>query len=126
MDGILFLGRPFGSRCTGPRNWVPASPPTVCRGIGICAYVALSVLGAILRETGLLGCRMGSLALAIAGIHDALFWILLGLLLWGPAGQTSEGPGVFASLIVLPGYLAVMVTTLTGARNWSASSEKSP
>jgi hypothetical protein len=36
----------------------------------------------------------------------------LGLLLWGPTGQTSEGPGVFASLIVLPGYLAVMVTTL--------------
>jgi hypothetical protein len=41
-----------------------------------------------------------------------LLWILLGLLLWGPAGQTSEGPGVFAGLIVLPGYLAVMVTTV--------------
>jgi hypothetical protein len=75
---------------------VPASPPTVCRGIGICAYVALSVLGAILRETGLLDCRMGSLALAIAGVHAGLRWILLGPLLWGPAGQTSEGPGVFA------------------------------
>jgi len=44
--------------------------------------------------------------------RDALLWILLGLLLWGPAGQTSEGPGVFAGLIVLPGYLAVMVTTV--------------
>jgi hypothetical protein len=28
-----------------------------------------SFLGAILRETGLLDCRMGSLALAIAGVH---------------------------------------------------------
>ena len=81
--------------------------------IGICAYVtALPVLGAILREMGLLGRRMGSLALAIAGVHVALLWILLGLLLWGLAGQTSEGPGVFASLIVLPVYLAVMATTL--------------
>jgi hypothetical protein len=61
---------------------------------------------------GLLGRHMGSLALAIAGIHDALFWILLGLLLWGLAGQPSEGPGIFASLTVLPAYLAVMATTL--------------
>ena len=79
--------------------------------IGICAGVtALPVLGAILHEMALLGRRMGSLALAIAGFHDALLWILLGLLLSGVAGQTSEGPGVFASLIILPVYLAVMAT----------------
>jgi K+:H+ antiporter len=77
--------------------------------IGICTGVtALPVLGAILNEMGLLGRRMGNLALGIAGFNDLALWVLLGLLLTSVAGRAPEGPGVLATLIVLPIYLAGM------------------
>jgi Kef-type K+ transport system membrane component KefB len=50
--------------------------------IGICVGVtALPVLGAILREMGLLGQHIGQLALRCAVVNDAALWILLALLL---------------------------------------------
>jgi Kef-type K+ transport system membrane component KefB len=77
--------------------------------IGICTGVtALPVLGAILNEMGLLGRRMGNLALGIAGFNDLALWVLLGLLLTSVAGRAPEGPGMLATLIVLPIYLAGM------------------
>ncbi len=80
---------------------------------GICTGVtALPVLGAMLYEMGLLGSRIGRLALGIAGFSDMALWILLGLLLTSAAGRASEATGMLASLIVLPVYLAAMAFAL--------------
>lgn len=50
--------------------------------IGICVSMnALPVLGAILGEIGLLGSRIGNLALGVAGVNNMFLWIALGLLL---------------------------------------------
>jgi len=70
--------------------------------------IALPVLGALLTEMGLLGRRIGHLALGIAGINDATLWIVLALLLTAVAGQSVGGPGVLASLLFVPAYLLVM------------------
>ena len=81
--------------------------------IGICTGItALPVLGAILLEMDLLGRRIGNLALAIAGVNNGVLWILLGLLLTEVAGQGAEGPGFLVTLIVLPIYVALMVTVV--------------
>jgi Kef-type K+ transport system membrane component KefB len=78
--------------------------------IGICIGVtALPVLGAILYEMNLLGQRIGKLALGIAAFNDGALWILLGLLLTDVSGRAPEGPGVLASLLIVPVYLAGMV-----------------
>ncbi len=78
--------------------------------VGICTGVtALPVLAAILHEMNLTGRRIGSLALAVAGVNDAALWILLGLLLTAVGGAGPEGPGPLVALAVLPFYLAVMV-----------------
>ncbi|MBF0158610.1 MAG: cation:proton antiporter [Magnetococcales bacterium] len=51
-------------------------------GFGLCTSVtALPVLGAILRETGLLQHRIGNLSLGIAAVSDAALWFFLGILL---------------------------------------------
>ena len=76
---------------------------------GICiGMTALPVLGALLNEMGLLGRRIGHLALGIAGINDAVLWIVLGLLLTAVAGHAAGGPGVIASVLFVPAYLLVM------------------
>jgi Kef-type K+ transport system membrane component KefB len=80
--------------------------------IGICVSMsALPVLGAILGEMGLLGRRIGHLALGVAGINNMILWILLGLLLTAAAGHGGEAqalPPVYL-LVLLPVYLVVMV-----------------
>jgi Kef-type K+ transport system membrane component KefB len=74
------------------------SPLEFAVAFGICiGMTALPVLGALLNEMGLLGRRIGHLALCIAGINDAVLWIVLGLLLTAVAGHTAGGPGVIAS-----------------------------
>ena len=83
------------------------------QAFGICTGVtALPVLGAILHEMDLLGRRIGNLALGIAGVNDGALWILLGLLLTNVAGQAPEGPGMLVTLLVLPVYIAAMITDL--------------
>jgi Kef-type K+ transport system membrane component KefB len=66
------------------------------------------VLGALLNEMGLLGRRIGHLALGIAGINDAVLWLVLGLLLTAVAGHAAGGPGVIASVLFVPAYLFIM------------------
>src|SRR5438552_3619364 len=85
------------------------SPLEFAVAFGICiGMTALPVLGALLSEMGLLGRRIGHLALGIAGINDAALWIVLALLLTAVAGQSVGGPGVLASLLFVPAYLLVM------------------
>ena len=65
-----------------------ASHALFAAGFGICLGVtALPVLGAILREMGLLEERVGRLALGYAAVNDAMLWLLMtAVLAWG-AGQ---------------------------------------
>jgi Kef-type K+ transport system membrane component KefB len=77
--------------------------------IAICVGVtALPVLGAILREIGLLGQRIGDLALGVAAINDSALWLLLGALMTAMAGRTPGEPGLLVTLTVLPIYLVAM------------------
>jgi Kef-type K+ transport system membrane component KefB len=85
-----------------------ANPVEFVVAVGICTGVtALPVLGAILREMGLLDRSKGHLALVIAGLNDVALWILLGALL--TAGNVAAEPGAFLSLGCAPLCLAVMM-----------------
>jgi len=80
--------------------------------IGICVSMnALPVLGAILGEMGLLGARIGHLALGVAGVNNIVLWISLGVLLTAAAGHSGEGHGLppIYLLALAPAYLFVMV-----------------
>lgn len=94
----------------GPR----ATPGLFAAGFGICVGVtALPVLGAILREMGLIGQRVGRLALGYAAVNDALLWLLItALLAWaaGEGGGTGIGAGV--AVVALLGFAYVGVTVL--------------
>ena len=81
--------------------------------IGICISMnALPVLGAILGEMGLLGSRIGHLALGVAGVNNFVLWIITrrsfdGALQDIPAGVTALPP--VALLALAPAYLFVMI-----------------
>ncbi|MEO5340938.1 MAG: cation:proton antiporter [Magnetococcus sp. MYC-9] len=77
--------------------------------IGLCIGVtALPVLGAILRENGLINHRIGRISLGIAAINDAALWVLLAFLLVGlPDRPLLSLGGVGLSVISLL-YLMIM------------------
>src|SRR5215475_5301655 len=59
-----------------------ANLPAFAAAVGICLGVtALPVLGAILREMGLLGQRIADVALGLAAVNDAALWVRLGALM---------------------------------------------
>jgi len=90
---------------TGPR----ATPGIFAAGFGICVGVtALPVLGAILREMGLLGERVGRLALGCAAVNDALLWLLITAVL---AWASADGAGAVLWVALL-GAAYVGVTAL--------------
>jgi Kef-type K+ transport system membrane component KefB len=81
---------------------------TFACAIGICLGVtALPVLGAILRELGLLGQRIAGIALGIAAVNDAALWILLAGLMTAATGDGQQS--VLVPLLSLPVYLLFMV-----------------
>jgi Kef-type K+ transport system membrane component KefB len=84
----------------------PGTPAgTFAAGIGIAIGVtALPVLGAILREMGLLGQPPGRLALACAAVSDALLWLPLALLL-----ASAEGGGAMPPLLGGPAYALLLL-----------------
>ncbi len=84
-------------------------PVLFASGVAVgCAVTALPVLGAILRETGLLSSRLGRDALGCAAINDLLLWVLLAAVLAmaqpEPGGSLVRRVGLFAL------YLLAMVT----------------
>ena len=94
-----------------PEELAPGTSPVefaAAFGISI-GMTALPVLGALLHELDLLGRRIGHLALAIAAVNDMVLWVALGVLLTVAAGQAAGGPGLLATLLFVPLYLAVMV-----------------
>ena len=88
-----------------------ADPLLFAAGFGICVGVtALPVLGAILREMGLLGDRVGRLALGYAAVNDALLWLLItGVLAWAAGGSGGFG-GV--ALVAVLGFAYLAATEL--------------
>lgn len=83
-----------------------ASPGLFAAGFGICLGVtALPVLGAILREMGLLEQRIGRLALGYAAVNDALLWLLVTAVLAWASGHGGGAVGMVAALGA--GYLAL-------------------
>ncbi len=83
-----------------------ASPGLFAAGFGVCLGVtALPVLGAILREMGLLEQRVGRLALGYAAVNDALLWVLVTAVLTWAGGGGGERVTWVAALGV--GYLAI-------------------
>jgi Kef-type K+ transport system membrane component KefB len=90
------------------------SPAEFMAAIGICVSMnALPVLGAILGEMGLLGTRIGNLALGVAGVNNIVLWTLLGVLLTAAAaGHPGEGRGLLPPIylvVLVPAYLILMV-----------------
>ena len=76
-----------------------ASPGLFAAGFGICLGVtALPVLGAILREMGLLEQRVGRLALGYAAVNDAMLWVLVTAVLAWASGRGGDGVAVVAAL----------------------------
>jgi Kef-type K+ transport system membrane component KefB len=78
--------------------------------VGIAAGVtALPVLGAILREMGLLQRPLGRLALACAAVSDGLLWLLLALLLAQVAGAGTRAGWSLAAFVSGPAYAAFLL-----------------
>jgi Kef-type K+ transport system membrane component KefB len=78
--------------------------------IGICLGVtALPVLGAVLREMGLLGQRIASLALGIAAVNDAALWLILGTLMTTSAGGGQRQSGMLFTALAVAAYFVLMV-----------------
>ena len=109
----LLAGIGFAAWILGVMPGLPgpqASGATFAIGIGLCFGVtALPVLGAILRETGLIRTELGRTALGYAALNDVLLWVLTAALL-ATLGAPGEGISTFATLLVLStAYFAVMV-----------------
>jgi Kef-type K+ transport system membrane component KefB len=97
-----------------PEELLPdVNPAEFMAAIGICITMnALPVLGAILGEMGLLGDRIGKLALGVAGVNNIVLWMLLGILLTAAAaGHSGEGRGLPPIYLAVsaPLYLFLMV-----------------
>jgi Kef-type K+ transport system membrane component KefB len=95
------------------------SPAEFMAAIAICVSMkALPVLGAILGEMGLLGRRIGNLALGVAGLNDIILWMMLGVVLTAAAaGHVGEGyrlPPIYL-LVSVPAYLLLMMRVVRPA-----------
>lgn len=94
-----------------PEELMPGVSPTeFAIAIGVCtAMTALPVMSAILSEMRLLSSPIGKLALGVAGVNDAVLWIVLNALLAVNAGQSSGGHFNFFVLLLIPVYVVFMI-----------------
>ncbi len=98
-----------------PRELLPGiAPAEFMAAIGICISMsALPVLAALLGEMGLLGGRLGNLALGIASTNNIVLWIMLGLLLTANGtGDSRDNHELFSPVYLLalaPAYFILMV-----------------
>jgi Kef-type K+ transport system membrane component KefB len=90
-----------------------ATDATFAAAVGIAAGVtALPVLGAILREMGLLQQPLGRLALACAAVSDGLLWLLLVLLLAQVAGAGTPTGWSLAAFLGGPAYAVLLLAVV--------------
>jgi Kef-type K+ transport system membrane component KefB len=106
LAGALILAR-------HPDELLPGiAPLEFMVGIGISVSMnALPVLAAILGEMGLLGSRLGRLALGVAGVNNLVLWIVLGILLAAASGHSGGGHALtpIYVFILAPLYVILMV-----------------
>jgi Kef-type K+ transport system membrane component KefB len=87
------------------------------------SITALPVLAALIRERGLAGTTVGTIATAAAGIMDVLAWLLLAAALIGTGHR-----GRFAlpvTVLLITGFVAVMLAVIRPALSWWTSRSQS-
>lgn len=102
-----FLG--MGETNAGSRSFV------LFMGVAT-SVTALPVLAAIIRERGLAGSRVGTIATAAAGIMDVIAWLLLAVALTGTKAAGSRPWLVTAVVLVV--FVAVMLLVVRPALQW--------
>ncbi|MBF0176389.1 MAG: cation:proton antiporter [Magnetococcales bacterium] len=81
--------------------------------IGLSSGVtALPVLGAILRETGLMEHRLGRITLGMAAVNDAILWAILAVFLAAATSSGQEFSGSFWAPLAIVPYLLIMVLVI--------------
>lgn len=111
--GIAVAGRPLflaaGEPHTGSRSFV------LFMGVAI-SVSALPVLASIVRERGLAGTTVGTVAATAAGIMDVAAWLVLAAAL---AGIRAAGSRPWAvTVLALVGFVAVMLGMVRPALRW--------
>ncbi|WP_029011059.1 cation:proton antiporter [Azospirillum halopraeferens] len=96
-----------------------ATPLLFAAGFGVAIGVtALPVLGAILREMGLLEQRVGRLALSYAAVNDAALWLLVTAVLAWASGRGAGFGGVAVVAVLGVAYGAAMVFVVRPLLEW--------
>lgn len=86
-------------------------PLVFALGMGLASGVtALPVLGAILRELGMMQARSGILALGCAAVNDALLWVMAAALL--ALSRGGGGQGALMTLALLAVYGGLLFTVV--------------
>ena len=88
-------------------------------GVGVAlAVTALPVLAAILRETGLLGERIGRDALGLAAVNDLVLWIMLAAVVSVTRADSTTAT-LMLHIVFAAGYLLLMFFVVRPlARRW--------
>src|SRR6202453_1167087 len=111
--GVAVLGRhalaAIGETHTDSRSFV------LFMGVAI-SVTALSVLASIVRERGLAGTTVGTIATAAAGIMDVAAWLVLAAALVGTAAAGSRSWPVTVAL--LAGFVVLMLVVVRPALRW--------
>lgn len=95
-----------------------ANPVLYSISFGLClAVIALPVLAIILRELGFNQKPIGTIALAIGGIDDALLWSSLTILLPFAAGSSSAAQGFLVAITGAIVTIAALVFLITPYMN---------
>ncbi|MGD0554734.1 MAG: cation:proton antiporter [Streptosporangiaceae bacterium] len=111
--GVAVFGRhvftSIGETHTGSRSFV------LFMGVAV-SVTALPVLASIVRERGLAGTTVGTIATAAAGIMDVTAWLVLAVALIGTSEAGSRPWGV--TVLLLAGFVLVMLLVVRPALRW--------
>lgn len=112
-SGIAVAGRgtfaAMGEPHVGTRSFV------LFMGVAT-SVTALPVLASIVRERGLAGTRVGTIATAAAGIMDVTAWLVLALAL---VGTSAAGTRPWAlTVLLLAGFVVLMLVVVRPALRW--------
>lgn len=111
--GVAVMGRhafaAMGEPYAGSRSFV------LFMGVAI-SVTALPVLASIVRERGLAGTAVGTIATAAAGIMDVTAWLVLAAALVGTSAAGSRPWPV--TVLLLTGFVVLMLVVVRPALRW--------
>lgn len=122
----------------GAALWLATLYPEATEGVasrwhlaaafGICASItALPVLGALIREVGLLDSAVGRTALTCAALNDGILWVVLALLLMTRQLDAAADIHALYILVSVLVYVATMLLVLRPLlARWLATDALSP